>query len=155
MVEVFSGVWQGWNSLSLYSMYIWLIVSIIFLIFELSTPGLFFFISLSAGAVVSAVVGGLGFSVPFQCEAFLIGSVFSLVVMRYFFSGKRLIKIKTNIDALLHKQAVVTESIGPDFPGRVKVRGEYWPAVTTEKRLLHKGTLVEVVGIEGNKLVVK
>lgn len=135
--------------------YAWLIAALLLLLSEIGTPGLFFFLSFSAGACGAAAAAFLGACIYGQCAVALVLAVATFFIMRAYAKPKVKPPHKTNLDALMHQEAVVIYPIEPRKPGRVKIKGEEWPAISESGYLLHKGTVVMVVGIEGNKLIVR
>lgn len=137
--------------------FLWAIVGILFVIFELGTPGLFFFLSFAVGSFISAVLAFWEFSFVTQALSFLVNSTFVIIFMKQYFASKTQAhqSLKTNSDALINQEAVVTVAIEPHRPGRVKIKGDDWPAVVEKPVSLKEGTVVMVVRIEGNKLVVR
>jgi membrane protein implicated in regulation of membrane protease activity len=62
---------------------------------------------------------------------------------------------KSNIDALVGKEARVLEAVDPSTDsGRVLVAGEDWRAVSATGEPITKGSSVTVVEIDGAKVVV-
>jgi membrane protein implicated in regulation of membrane protease activity len=137
--------------------YVWLFASLGFLLLELLTPGLFFFIAFSCGFACSAIVAFLGFSVLVQLWIALISGTLCFIAIKVFFASHKIKKIesKTNVDALIGLDCVVVEPIGVHNPGIVKVKSELWGAIIKEGSELQKGTSVRVVDVQGNKLVVR
>ena len=132
----------------------WIILAVIFFIIEILTPGVFFFSCLGVGAIL----GGLITLVSSQWILPWLVFIFSSVIMIYFVSPavKRLVKFepkKSNVDALIGREAVVTQEIIPPKMGLVKVGGELWNAESSEK--IEKDKKVEIVKIEGTHVVVK
>jgi inner membrane protein len=134
--------------------YAWLIAGLVLLLLEIGTPGLFVFISLSLGAFAAAVSAFLRFPVEIQCMVTVVVSLLAFWVTRMYVAKRVKIEHKTNTDALIGQQAVVIMPIEPNKVGRVKVQGEDWPAVTQSRFVYQKGTVVNVVAVQGNKLVV-
>ena len=62
--------------------------------------------------------------------------------------------IDTNIMAVVGKKGIVLNKISPYKPGLVKVKGEDWTAVSKTYEAIEAGCEVEVVAVEGVKLVV-
>ena len=62
--------------------------------------------------------------------------------------------IPTNSNSLIGKQAKVTKAIGAE-PGLVKIEGEIWTAVSENNVQIEKDSEVEVLKIDGVKLVVR
>ena len=46
------------------------------------------------------------------------------------------------------------KSIGQDDKGEIKFNGVIWNAMTTDDEEIEQGTLVEILRVEGNKMVV-
>ena len=142
-------------------MYFWLIVSVLFLFAEISTPGLFFFVAFAMGSSVASVFAFFNFSFMNQCIIALVSSLFFFLLLRHYFSSKTKSEdAETNVDALKGKKGVVIKEIYPnDFGsgsfGRVKVGGEEWPAQDIDNLMLQKGTVVRIVQVQGNRLIVK
>ncbi|MDQ5941114.1 MAG: hypothetical protein QG632_840 [Candidatus Dependentiae bacterium] len=132
---------------------VWLISGLVLLLIELTTPGLFFFISFAFGCLFGALGGWLGYS-------FAVQAMVALVVALIQFSGMRralrrytnTVQTPTNTQALLGKRAVVTTLVTPFQPGTVKVGGEVWAA--SSEFNCSVGTVVRVLRVEGNRVVV-
>jgi inner membrane protein len=136
--------------------YAWLLAALLFLIIELTVPGFFIFTAIACGYVAAAVTAFLGYDIIAQICSLVLGTSLAFILIKYFFSSsKKTPTLKTNIDALIRQEAIVIETIQPHIIGRVKVRGEEWPAIAHDSVNLQKGTIVTVVGLEGNKLIVK
>lgn len=134
--------------------YVWLIVGLCLLMFEVGTPGLFIFLSLACGTFCAAVGAFLYHSIIIQCWIATGGTLVSFIMLKYFFAGRKR-STPTNVNALIGQEGTVTETIEPRKTGRVKVRGEEWQALCHEPHVLQKGTLVKIIRIEGNKLIVR
>ena len=135
--------------------YIWLTIAVAFLLAEIGTPGLFFFIAFAVGSCLAAIFAFLDFSLVVQCIVALVTSLISFAVLRHYFSVKGDKRIQTNVDALVGQKGVVIQVIGPIKLGRVKVKGEAWPAQAEGNVVLQKETVVIVCRVVGNRLVVK
>lgn len=61
--------------------------------------------------------------------------------------------IKTNIDMIIGKIGIVTKEINELSPGRVKVSGKDWMAVSNSH--IDEGKKVRVLKIEGAKIIVR
>jgi membrane protein implicated in regulation of membrane protease activity len=138
----------------------WLLVGILFLFAEVSTPGLFFFVAFAIGSFAAALLFFIGFSFVTQCLIGLVVSVISFLIIRillkkYNFSDVTYGDSRTNINALIGKPGILVSAIKEGSYGRVKVRGEEWSAQSGGRGEISKGEKVEVVAIKGNKLVVK
>ena len=133
---------------------IWLLSGLGLLLVELATPGLFFFISFAFGCLFGALGAVLGYSLVVQCSVALLVSIIQFTSMRR--ALRRFTDtahVPTNVQALAGKRAVVVVAITPEQTGQVKIGGEQWAATAHEKVAVEE--LVNVVKVEGNKVVVK
>lgn len=135
--------------------YIWLIVGLLLLLLEVGTPGLFFFLSLAVGAFAASITAFLGVCIHIECIIAVCISLITLLMLKKYAKTAVTPTHKTNIDALINQEAVVVETIEPRKAGRVKIKGEEWPAISQPGFIHHKGSIVFIVGVEGNKLIIK
>ena len=63
--------------------------------------------------------------------------------------------VATNAFSLIGKKGIVTKEITSTSYGQVKVGEEVWTSVSEDSTPLSEGTEIEVVKIDGVKLVVK
>jgi len=133
----------------------WLIIAFIFAIIEAFTLGLTT-IWFAGGAVAAVVVALLGLAVPVQVAVFVVVSILLLVLTRPWAMKHFKSKLEnTNIDAVIGKEALVTEEISPFSAGEAKLNGLIWVALSTDKSLtIPVGTAVKVDAVEGVKLIV-
>ncbi|MDR1695011.1 MAG: NfeD family protein [Endomicrobium sp.] len=133
----------------------WISAAFVLVICEILTPSVFFFLCLSAGALFAAAAAYFNISDWLEFGIFAAVSVLSIYTVRPIF--KKMLKktdtVKSNVDALLGANAVVTETISPLKDGFVKVSGEIWLAHADEE--IKEGEKVKVVSISGTKLFVK
>ncbi|MBR6633178.1 MAG: NfeD family protein [Clostridia bacterium] len=136
--------------------YLWLTVIILSLIIEASTSALvaIWFIP---SAIVSAVIARLGGGVIFQVTVFFILSILLVVFARKILSRTLVRKtVPTNADALVGERGVVIDEIDNlGFRGVVKVKGQTWSARSENGERIEVGKSIEVLSIEGVKLIVK
>ncbi len=139
---------------------IWVIVAIAFAIGEAATLALTM-VWFSVGALCALAVS------YFVDNVFIQILVFALVSgLLLFVATKKLIRmdrsdevnaltgIDTNIMAVVGKKGIVLDEISSYKPGLVKVKGEDWTAVSKTDEAIEAGCEVEVVAVEGVKLVV-
>ena len=135
---------------------IWVIIAVIFAVIEAFTMGLTT-IWFTVGGVAACIIALIGGPLILQIAVFLIVSVILLYFTRPL-AEKRL-KIgheKNNIEQMIGKTAIVTETIKPYHPGQAKLNGLVWTAVSAqEAEILEKNDLVRVIKVEGVKLVVE
>src|SRR5205085_12335540 len=106
--------------------YFWLVVAIFFLLLEMGSPGLFFFLSFFFGGLVAAIATWWIPSVIGQIVLFFIGTIVALALLRYCvvpLVGKDRPHERTNVYALLGKRGFVITNIGEKQSGMVKING--------------------------------
>jgi inner membrane protein len=135
--------------------YFWLVAGILMLLLELFIPGLFFFIAFSFGCGIAAIFGFLLFSFKIQCVVGFITSVAFFIIIKRRYSNKKQSRLATNIEALVNQDGIVIQRIESTRPGRVRIKNEEWPAISTPGESFEKNTVITVVKIQGNKLLVK
>jgi membrane protein implicated in regulation of membrane protease activity len=133
----------------------WLIAIIIFALAEAATASLvsIWFIG---GAFVSLILSLFNVNYVIQITAFVVVSLLLLIITRPL--AKKYLNnkiIKTNSEALIGKQAIVTDTIDNLLgTGRVKVEGKDWSARATDGELIKAGETVIIQEINGVKLIV-
>lgn len=134
---------------------VWLVVAILFGIGELLTTSLTL-IWFSIGALVVLIFNNFIPSLIHQVIIFAVISISLLVIVtKKIVKNDKNYKYETNLQGILTKRGVVKEDIYPYKTGIVIVNGEEWTAVGVDNEIIEKGTTVEVIKIEGVKLVVK
>ena len=138
--------------------HIWVIVALVFVIVEIFTSG-FAVMCISFGCLFGAGASALDWDIKWQLLAFAVGTVLAFATVRplvYKFFYKNSREVKTNAEALVGRRAVVTERIeGELHPGRVKVDGDDWKAVSLDTEAIEVGEAVEVTAINSVILTVK
>lgn len=133
--------------------YIWLGIAIVSLIIEVATSGLatIWFVP---SALISMVLAFMNIPVAVQIAVFIVLSV--LMIILFYRKLKENIEKKsekTNIDALIGKEAVAEEDISFRSMGRVKVGGMSWSAyIEKDSETINKGDFVKILSIDGVKL---
>ena len=136
---------------------IWLAIFVIALVVEASGPSLVS-IWFALGALVTMIISFIpGVAWWIEVIVFVVISATALFALRpvlnkYF----RINKFKSNVDGLSGKEGYVLEEITYLKPGVVKIGDVKWNAVPVKKEeTIEVNSVVEVVSIEGNKLIVK
>lgn len=136
--------------------YIWLGIAIISVIVEITTTGLMA-IWFAPAALLSMILSLFGAPVSVQIPVFVVVS--GLLLLLFYKKIKENIdkkSEKTNLDALIGKEALVEEDIPERETGRVKVGGISWAAHTKSGHAaIKKGEYVRIVAIDGVKLEVE
>ena len=134
---------------------IWLIIAVVFLIVETITVEMVS-IWFTLASIVSMILALCNVHVGWQIGAFAASSILLIIFTRPLVT-KYLQKneSKTNVEALIGNIATVTKDILPDDRGEVKVKGQYWLAISTDNDEIKENSKVSILAIEGAKLIVK
>ena len=133
----------------------WILVAIICGAIEIFTVGFWFLWLAIAGVIVALLVQfGLLPALEIQLLVFALFTLLLIVftrplVVKFVKSNDKV----SNVKALIGQHGITLTSIVPMQFGQVKVNGEIWTAVAEEE--LEENTRVEVMGIDGVKLMVK
>lgn len=135
-------------------MFFWIIVIVVAFVIEINTLDLVS-IWFSLGAIFAFVASLLGMSEMVQMWIFILSTTILLLLTRPL-AKKYMIKntVKTNADRLVGKNAKVTKAILPGERGEVKIDGKYWLAFSDQEITFDVNEKVEVLAIEGVKLLV-
>lgn len=144
------------ESLSWLEPVVWLGLVVFLLLIEALTMGLTT-IWFAGGALIAFIAAVLGASLPVQIILFLVISMFLLIFTRPAVARfmNRDVE-KTNVDSLIGKRAVVTETVDNlRGSGRVLVGGVDWTARSSrEEQILTKDQVVIIRKVDGVKLIV-
>ena len=141
---------EGWH--------IWVIIALVFVIIEIFTTG-FAVMCISFGCLFGALASALDWELKWQLLVFAVGTVLAFMTVRplvykFFYNKKN--EGKTNAEALIGRKAIVTERIEGELnPGRVKIDGDDWKAVSLDSEPIEVGTAVEVTALNSVILTVK
>lgn len=108
------------------------------------------------GAIVSLIISFIpGVQWWIQLIVFFVVSVATLLALRPILHRfmKRDI-VSSNIDELIHKKGVVITPIDNMNCGEVKLGSNIWRAISSSEECIAKDAVVEILAIEGNKLIV-
>lgn len=131
-------------------LYLWLLLAAVTVFVELATTA-FAALCFTLGALIGALLAGVGLSLPWQLVGLCIGTLVGFVALRpllkrYLYHGKDVDKVPTNADALIGRTAVVTEAIEPATQqGQVKTDGDVWMARSLHGQTIAVGTPVRIV----------
>lgn len=136
---------------------LWLLVSIICLILEL-TNGDFYIMCFAIGAALTLVLSLLGIGFYGQVALFAVFSVLCIFFVRPFalkYIHGRAVDRPSNADALMGRMGRVSETIAAGGFGRVAIDGDDWKAVSSDGSEIPLGKTVRVVGRESIILTVE
>jgi len=130
---------------------IWAILSVLFAVGEIFTPGLFFLGPIALAALAATVVAALGGGLLVQIVVFGVGSFAAVGLLRPLARRHLTMPraIRTGAAALEGAKAIVLQHVD-SRGGRVKIGGEEWSARSyMPDEEFDVGTEVEVVQIQG------
>ncbi len=134
----------------------WIVAFILLVVIELATMGLTT-IWFAGGAVAGFICSMLGLPPLVQIVVFLAVSIVLLIFTRPFamrYVNKN--RIRTNVDSLIGKDAVVIEEINNlKETGGARLEGKEWMARSADGNIIPKDSVVTVERISGVKLIVK
>ncbi len=135
-------------------LYIYSAIILFSIIIEASTSALvsIWFIP---GAILGILLSILNVSIAVQIIVFFTTSI--LLMLLFYKKLRDVIALKTektNVDALIGKEAIAEEDISYLKPGRVKVNGMSWSAyIKKGDKEIQKGDTVRILSIDGVKLL--
>jgi membrane protein implicated in regulation of membrane protease activity len=131
---------------------IWLIAAVIFGVGEIATLG-FFLAPFAGGALIAALLTGLGAGNLVGWAVFLVVSVVLLAALRPIARSHRrqAPRLRTGTAALVGRSGMVIERIANDEGvGCVRIDGEVWTARSyDDDEVIEAGKRVQVVEIRG------
>lgn len=137
----------------------WLILAAVCVILELITNTFAMFAM--AGGCVLAVFAQLFIcdGLAAQLIAFSFGTVFSFVclkpIAKKHLESKESAQYKSNIDALVGREAIACQDSDENGITRVKIDGDSWQARTKDLATVLKGNRIKVVGYESIVLIIE
>ena len=134
---------------------IWLILVVVFIIVEISTAA---YISLwfILGSLIAMLSSFITSNTVIQIAVFLFVSFVTLITLRQFAMKYAKPAVKSNVEALIDKEGIVTETINNiENAGRIQVMGQDWAALSENDNIIEKGKKVVILNIKGIKLIVK
>lgn len=140
-----------------YMFWVWLAVIIVTAVIEFATMDIAS-IWFTIGAIVPFILAGTkAVGWHWQLVIFIVTSAVLIIALRPA-TKKWLLKsdnTKTNAESLVGKHFRLKEKTDFETIGSVKVNGVVWSAVSVDNELIEANEIVEVVKIDGNKLLVK
>ncbi|KEI14903.1 nodulation efficiency protein D [Clostridium novyi B str. ATCC 27606] len=133
---------------------LWIIISIVALVVDISTSS-FLFIWFTIGGVVSTILTLMGCSFIIQVISFIIVSLILMVICYPII--KRTIKNTVPITPTMEEKYIGEEFIikkDIEEKASIKYNGIYW-TVKSVNGNINKGSSVKIIGIDGNKLLIK
>ena len=140
-----------------YMWIIWLVVFVVSIIIEAVTAELvsIFFCAGSLVALIISFIPGVDWWV--ETVLFVVISGASLLGLRPLmkkFLNKE--KRATNVDEMIGKRGIMLKGCDEMHPGEIKFNGVVWTAINlVDNEEIKENEKVVIVGVDGNKLIVK
>lgn len=134
--------------------YIWLGIFALSVILEFVTLDLVS-IWIALGSLLAMILALCGVPLIYQIVCAGVVSVGCILGLRKFclkYLNKS--KSKTNLDMAVGVKTKLLKSIGQDDKGEIKFNGVIWNAMTADDEEIEQGEMVEILRVEGNKMVV-
>lgn len=136
--------------------FFWLIVALFFLLFELGSPGLFYFLSFSFGALITSFASALCITMFDQAIIFIVSSIAAFFVLNKWVrkqSGNK--HHHSNVYAMQGKKGVVVTPATLNRFGYVHIGGQVWAYKTMHDEIIAVGCPVEVIDVRGAHVIVR
>ncbi len=137
-------------------MLLWSVLFIVSIVFELITPTALVSIWFSIGAIFSLIAAYFQLNLTIQLIIFFTISLLCVIAIRPL--AKNYLRgnvVATNADRAIGKHCHLLKEITIDSLGEVKVNGVTWNARSYNQQAIEKDCLVEILAIDGTKVVVK
>lgn len=137
--------------------WVWLVLMVVFIVVEAMTFALTT-VWFAAGSCVMIFLSLLPLSFRWQVLIFLVISFALLFLTRPILTKKlnAYRQNKTNIDAVIGSEVLVTEKISKFEKGAVRLNGVLWSAESKDSELeIDAGSVCKIVEVRGNTLVVE
>ena len=137
--------------------WIWLGLIVVAVIVEIATLDLVS-VWFAIGAIIPFILSAIGgIAIEIQVVVFVVISALLIIFLRKY-AQKLLFKnmnSKTNIDVQIGRVYRLLSDVDFENNGSVKINDVVWTAVSEDGNLIEKGQLVEIVRVEGNKMIVR
>lgn len=133
--------------------WLWVLLGLGLLSFEVLTPGGFFAVFFGLAALVLGALTGLGLAGPPWLQWLLFSgfSVAQVLLLRppLLARAKAAPKSLAPMDSLVGEVAILLEDLPPGAVGKAELRGSGWTARSAEPKALAKGARCRVERVEG------
>ena len=137
-------------------MWLWVVIFAFFAIFEFLTPGNLITIWFAIGALGALLVQQLGLSFVVQLIVFLVVSLGTLLLVRPMTTNlMRGDTVATNADRMIGLQFRLENDLDPKTWYQQTINANVWSIVSAQQEFILAGTWVEVISLDGVKLVVR
>lgn len=136
--------------------WLWFCICIVSIVLEVVTMTALVSIWFALGAVVALGAYFLGFNFTIQILIFFITSIILVLLIRPLTTRyTRGNVMATNADRLISMRTRLIQPITDDKVGEISANGLIWNAVSVDGSPIEANTTVEIVALEGSKVLVK
>lgn len=136
-----------------FGLIVWVIIFILALFIEISTPQLVS-IWFSVAALVALILSVCGVPFVWQALTWVLASLVLIILFRAIFGKKLSNKSqRTNYDALIGEPILITKDVDHYNLGEGKIRDVVWSIKSNDE--IKQGEYAKIIQIEGNKLIVE
>lgn len=136
--------------------WLWIIVFLSAILVEVVTLGQLVSIWFAVGAAGALLVQWMGGEFVLQMFTFIGVSVLAMLAVRPLAAAYlRGNVVSTNVDRFIGQQVHLIKGISEGSWGEIKFNGLIYAAISVDNRAIETGELVEIVAIEGAKLIVR
>jgi len=136
--------------------WIWLSVMIVAVVIEITTTELIS-IWFAFGAVIPFIISAIG-GVGYEWQILIFVAVSAILIvslrkvtLKFLFRNSN---SKTNVSAIVGQHFRLLERTDFETVGAIKVNGVEWSVVGDNSQTIERDEIVEVVKVQGNKLIV-
>lgn len=135
---------------------VWLALTISLLLVEISTPGYFLGLSLTAGALIAALLSFYQSDFAYQL---IVAAIVAIALFIFLKIRVKAVmtqhKYVSRVDQLIGQQAIVIAPVDDSFNGAVKVNGETWTARAENNQHYANGSIVTIIDVRGSHLLIQ
>ncbi len=147
---------MGVKTMNMFYFWLWFVICIVSIALEVATSATLVSIWFALGAAFALGALMLNLSFTVQIIVFFAVSILLFFTIRpLFIKSMRGNTVATNADRIISERTTLLKEISQDKLGELKINGLIWNAVSVDEKPINEGALVEILAIEGSKLIVK
>lgn len=134
--------------------YIWFIVWVAALILYYLYRKVRYSLWFAIGGFGAWLLALLNINILLQLGSFLLIAIFTALI-DLIPGNKKPEPAPKKVEGIILQPGIVTETIGKNFAGKVKVQGNEWIAYDADLKGIMQGEYIKVVNMNGNKVLVE
>ncbi len=136
--------------------WLWFFICIVSIVLEILTATALVSIWFALGSMIALGLALMNFSFPIQVIVFFISSLVLAMMVRPFATKyTRGNTVATNADRIISYRTKLLKPITATSYGEINFNGQIWNAASIDSKPIEAEALIEVIAIEGNKVLVK